>query len=574
MKERIKMKSLKSKMITLFSLLILIVVIIIGIINFKSSTDLVIGSLNHQATNIAKYTISQIDIDEFTNLTINKTENDYYKELRLEMNEIREANGLTYLYTMAKQGDEYFYVVDGMPIDSDDASAVGEVEENSAEYVQMIETFKTGEGSEGQLTSDEYGKLFSTYLPIQNEAGETIGVVGVDLDATRIYEVLQKNINNMLLLVGLIVVISIVIIYVFSRVLTTPLITLSKQAEAISKGDFTVKMEANRNDEIGSLSRAFNEMVVELKQTITDINTSTFKINGTTMDLSKHINTTNEAANLIAVSMNEAAAGIHKQSEEVNNILDMMNHSAKLLQNGENKMTQTVQNAKTSAEVASEGKEAMKKATVQLDELVLAVNETTKTVQNLANRSDEVGGIIAIISEIANQTNLLALNAAIEAARAGEHGKGFAVVADEVRKLAEQTQTATNKIANLIGNIQTETSQTVSKMESNIEAVKKQESFIKKGEDALQNIVEKVDQTQLDTKQIQQILNELENESNRVLFALENISAVIEENTAVTEEVASSTSEQSLAVSDITKSVAFVESLSSDLKDKVEKFKL
>jgi methyl-accepting chemotaxis protein len=283
------------------------------------------------------------------------------------------------------------------------------------------------------------------------------------------------------------------------------------------------------------------------------------------MDLSKHINTTNEAANLIAVSMNEAAAGIHKQSEEVNNILDMMNHSAKLLQNGENKMTQTVQNAKTSAEVASEGKEAMKKATVQLDELVLAVNETTKTVQNLANRSDEVGGIIAIISEIANQTNLLALNAAIEAARAGEHGKGFAVVADEVRKLAEQTQTATNKIADLIGNIQTETSQTVSKMESNIEAVKKQESFIKKGEDALQNIVEKVDQTQLDTTQIQQILNELKNESNSVLFALENISAVIEENTAVTEEVASSSSEQSLAVSDITKSVAFVESLSSEL---------
>jgi methyl-accepting chemotaxis protein len=85
-------------------------------------------------------------------------------------------------------------------------------------------------------------------------------------------------------------------------------------------------------------------------------------------------------------------------------------------------------------------------------------------------------------------------------------------------------------------------------MESNIEAVKKQESFIKKGEDALQNIVEKVDQTELDTTQIQQILNELKSESNSVLFALENTSAVIEENTAVTEEVASSSSEQSLAV--------------------------
>lgn len=568
------MKSIKAKMIMVFSIIILIVMGSVQYITFKSSTALVMESLNHQTSNIAAYTASLIDTGEFEHLAAEKEENDYYRDLRLKMNEIREANGLAYLYTMAKQGDEYIYVIDGMPIGHEDASDLGEAEENAQDYSQMIETFETGESSEGELTSDDYGQLFTSFYPIKNNSGDIIGVVGVDNDASAVYTALEKNKRTMTLLAVLILAGSIAVIIVFARLLTNPLIKLTKQAELISKGDFTIQFDTVRKDEIGTLSRAFQQMASELKQIITDINQSSIHMNDTTNKLSGYVQTTNVASSQIAVSMNETATGIHKQSEEVNNILEMMNHSFTLLLDGENQVKCTVQNAVESAGAAAEGKEAMGKANKQLKELVFAVDEAKLIVQKLAGRSDEVGGITNIIAEIADQTNLLALNAAIEAARAGEHGKGFAVVADEVRKLAEQSQTASNRIMQLIGFIQLEISETVNKMQANIEAVKKQEMLIKQGELALGTIVAKVEQTEADTSEMERIVKALQIESKRVLQALENISAVIEENTAVTEEVAASTTEQSQAISDITKNVAIVEQLSAELKGKVERFKL
>lgn len=568
------MKSVKSKMVVLFSALMFIVASSIGFMIVKSSTELVIGALNHQAANIGTYTISQINAGEFQELAENKQPNDYYEEIRLKMNSIREANGLTYLYTMAKQGDEYYYVVDGMPMDSTDASELGEVEENAAAYDQMIRAFETGKGSEGQITSDEYGELFSTYVPIQNEAGEIIGVVGVDIDATSIYKMLQENIKNLAILIGLALVISMAVVYLFSKILMKPLTSLVKEAEKISKGDFTVQIDTNRKDGIGTLSRAFHHMVEALKQIILEINQASVQMNETASDLSNHVKTTDEAANQIAESMTEAAVGSHKQSEEVNTIAHMMNQSVALVQNGEKEIKNTVQNAVKSAAAASEGEKAMAEAARQLTDLIGKANESSLAVKRLTDRSEEVGGIIGLISDIASQTNLLALNAAIEAARAGESGKGFAVVASEVRKLAEQTQSASNQIMELIGHIQHETSQTVGTMESTVEAVQKQEALIEKGASALHIIEEKVRQTEIDTAYIQQMLTELQHCSSDVLQALENISAVIEENTAVSEEVASSSSEQSLAISDIAKTINHVENLSSDLKSKVGKFKL
>ncbi len=120
----------------------------------------------------------------------------------------------------------------------------------------------------------------------------------------------------------------------------------------------------------------------------------------------------------------------------------------------------------------------------------------TDSIQKLGKRSEEIGGIITVISDIAEQTNLLALNAAIEAARAGEQGKGFAVVASEVRKLAEQSKQASGQITGLINDIQAETSVTVRTMESNLLAVNEQVMIINKGGEALEEIVDKVIETE------------------------------------------------------------------------------
>ncbi|WP_442857418.1 methyl-accepting chemotaxis protein [Bacillus sp. FJAT-42315] len=315
-------------------------------------------------------------------------------------------------------------------------------------------------------------------------------------------------------------------------------------------------------------------MVVDLREIIADINSTTVTMNGTTQDLNRFVKTTEEASGNITQSMEETAVGIEKQSEQVNTILEMMANTMNFLHEGVAQVKRTVENAKVSTDTAEKGKESMREATVQLHELIQTVESATETVQSLAKRSDEVGEIITVISDIANQTNLLALNAAIEAARAGENGKGFAVVADEVRKLAEQSQSAANKIIDLIGAIQKETNDTVMKMEQNLKAVQKQEQLIDQGEEALNVIVHTVEQTEKDTHQMEGIFSDLQKDSQKVLEALETISAVIEENTAVTEEVASASKDQSTVISHIVTNVQRVGEISEVLKHKVDKFKL
>lgn len=570
------MKSIKTKMIVIFSLLILIMGGLIGYVVYSSSTKLVIESIDKQATSIGSYALQFIDEEEFSRLVMEQKENDYYKELRMKLNDIREANGLQYLYTMAKVNGDYVYVVDGMPFESEDASGLGEIEEAAeTEYDKMVEAFSTGEIRGGELTaSEEYGANLSTYIPIKNKAGEVIGIVGVDFDATEIYTLLDTNKRNMLILTVMSLIVSIGIIYLFSRYLTNPLIKLTNQAKKISNGDLNIIVDTNSKDEIGVLSNAFQDMVSELKHIISEINHTTATMSKTTLELSGNVKTTSDSTSQISQSMNEAAAGVNKQSEEVNRISEMMNNTTNLLNNGKVQIDKTVHNAYISAQAAAEGQGAMQQATVQLHELVKTVHSATEVVQSLAKRSDEVGEIITVISDVANQTNLLALNAAIEAARAGENGKGFAVVASEVRKLSEQTQSASNKIIELIGYIQTETTETVHTMEFNLEAVKKQEGLIDKGEKALHLIVEKVEQTGLDTKEIQTIFTSIQEDSKNVLSAIEQVSGVIEENSAVTEEVASSSNGQAQAVAQIVENVNFVEQLSTELKKKVDKFKL
>lgn len=555
-------------MLLVFSSLVLITGLIIGIVSYQSSTKLVIESLNKQVTKISEYALSRVDVNEFKVLVEKQEENDYYQQLQLELNSIREANGLTYLYTMAKRDDDYIYIVDGML--SEEASALGEVEE--IEYEDMIKVFETALPTGGQLSSDEYGALLSTYLPIKDSNGELVGIIGADYDATEIYDLLTKNKINMAIITIVSLLICIIIVYIFSKVLTGPLMHLSNQAEKIAQGNLDIEIDIMRKDEIGSLSRAFHEMVLHIKQIIADINGTSSNMNETTKELSVFVKTTANASEEISLSMNEAAVGSQNQYEEMNGILDMVTTMMTIVQEGEIQMNETAENARDSSKSAIEGKESMAAAAKQLSEIVETVEYATDTVQSLAKRSDEVGAIITVISTIADQTNLLALNAAIEAARAGEHGKGFAVVAGEVRKLAEQTQSASNQIINLIEHIQKETSETVQTMVKSLDVVQKQEQLIQKGEDVLGIIVEKVDHTEHNTTEIQAMFSTLYQESRQILSAIKRITVIVEQNTALTEEVATASMEQSNAVENISENLQFIEKMGKDLSEKVDKF--
>jgi len=203
--------------------------------------------------------------------------------------------------------------------------------------------------------------------------------------------------------------------------------------------------------------------------------------------------------------------------------------------------TQTLnETAEKTREAARKGEGAVEQTVKGMDSIKIKVFETAKKIRDLGEHSQQIGEIVQVIDDIAEQTNLLALNAAIEAARAGEHGKGFAVVADEVRKLAERSGKATKEIAELIGNIQKVTGEAVAEMEAGTSEVEQGAGLAVDAGNALKEILQNVEDTYRQIQNISAASEQISASSHEVVSTVNNVSSVTEQNTAATEEMSAS----------------------------------
>jgi methyl-accepting chemotaxis protein len=212
---------------------------------------------------------------------------------------------------------------------------------------------------------------------------------------------------------------------------------------------------------------------------------------------------------------------------------------------------QSAQGAAAAAQAARQGAETVGRTLAGMDMIQRTVNDSERKVGEMGERSGQIGAIVETINDIAGQTNLLALNAAIEAARAGEHGRGFAVVADEVRKLAEKSAMATKEIGALVAAIQTSVHEAEMAMASGSTAVAAGVSESRQAEAALKAILQTVEHVNGEMGAIAQAAGGMQTASEQLVQAMEGVSAVVEENTASTEEMAAQSSEVRAAIENI-----------------------
>ncbi len=230
-----------------------------------------------------------------------------------------------------------------------------------------------------------------------------------------------------------------------------PLGDLVAQAQALGSGDLSARLNITSHDEIGELARGFNQMGEALSTMVS-------RIRGAAENVSSR-------AQALAGLSSGAYEGIEQQSGEISSMAGAVEEFSATSLNIADNMRHTERLANENSQQTRIGRTSMEEASSALEQISSSLNGTADVINTLGQRSQEIGGIVSVITSIADQTNLLALNAAIEAARAGEQGRGFAVVADEVRSLAGRTRDATNEISAMIQSIQGETSSAIATME-------------------------------------------------------------------------------------------------------------
>lgn len=451
------MKSMLVRMVLFFSILMIGTGAIVSYMIARSAEQLVVDSLGEQARSIAETAVSRIDLQQYREIAPEAGPNSYYHELRSQFNELRETNGLKYLYTMAMretpQGPEYYYVVDGMPEDTEaeDFSSLGEVE---TETTDMLPVFETGQTYIGSLTQDEsYDATLTTYVPII-DGGILIGVLGADFDAKNVYELLQQNRSRIIMITGIVLVVALIIITLLARLIVGPLKRLTIAMERVRSGDLTATVPVKGRDEVAVVAEGFNQMVGDLRRMIVSIQSSAALMRESSELLTGRTETATAVGSRITERTDEmsraagqqrvAAAEAARAMEEVGAGIGRVAESSSVVADA----------SQSAREAAHLGQASISQAVRQV-EIIHATSRTVdEDVNALARDSQEVGQIIGTIRGIAKQTHILALNAAIEASRAGEHGRGFSVVAEEIRKLAGEAGESAERIDQLIGQMQ------------------------------------------------------------------------------------------------------------------------
>jgi methyl-accepting chemotaxis protein len=310
-----------------------------------------------------------------------------------------------------------------------------------------------------------------------------------------------------------------------SRIITVPLKRSVEFAQAVAGGDLTHRLDMQREDEIGVLSNALNGMVEELREVITKMTAAS--------------DTVSSAATQLSASSEQMATGTEEVAAQVGTVAtageEMAATSMEIAQN----CSMAAESSKRASDSAMTGAAIVTQTVSLMDQIAQRVKDSATTVESLGSRSDQIGEIIGTIEDIADQTNLLALNAAIEAARAGEQGRGFAVVADEVRALAERTTNATKEIGQMIKAIQSETKGAVDIMEEGVKDVESGTAEAAKSGQALQDILDQINTVSMQVSQMATAAEQQTATTTEISSNMQQITDVIQDTARGAEESAS-----------------------------------
>lgn len=374
------------------------------------------------------------------------------------------------------------------------------------------------------------------------------------------------------IVVGLYLIISFGIM--ISVLITRPLKSIQELMKDAANGDLTHRGEYDTQDELGQLNTSYNHMIDSIKDTIGTVNENAEMVVASSAQLSASAEQSTQASTHIASTIQDLAQGSEHQLQSIEESNQAIQRITGYAQQISDNMNAVSTSATDSAEMSAAGEKKIREMIDQMQTINDNVAGLGEAVKRLNERSAEIGSINSVITSIADQTNLLALNAAIEAARAGEHGKGFAVVADEVRKLAEQSVQSADQIKALIGTIQNETSDTLANMDETIKGVEVGIEVAKTAGDSFTDIEQSIQKVAEQLGDVAEAISQLTDGSQKVADSISNVKAVAETAAAGSQTVSAGTEEQLASMEEIETSANSLAEVSDELQHAVRRFKI
>ncbi|WP_164985277.1 methyl-accepting chemotaxis protein [Ammoniphilus sp. CFH 90114] len=377
------------------------------------------------------------------------------------------------------------------------------------------------------------------------------------------------------IILGISAILIALLAWLISRSFSRNLQVITDQVKRVAEGDLSGEdIQARSRDEIGELTQHFNRMTRQLRELIQRVGSSAEQVAASAEELTASADQTAKTTELVTSSIQQVSAGAGQQNEGLAESARSLEEISTGVQQIAEVSSSISESSTLTLEKAQEGGQCVQKTVDQMGFIRDSVTETDTLIRSLEERSKEIGEILDVINGIAAQTNLLALNAAIEAARAGEQGRGFAVVADEVRKLAEESQRSSSLIGHLIHEIQKDMIASTTSMAQVKNEVGQGLIIANETRRNFEEIVEATNKVAIQMESMASTAQQMSAGTQEVTTSFTEIARIAQQTTGITQEVAASSEEQLASMEEITSSAASLSNMAEELQQWVRKFKV